>query len=174
MTLEWLYRRTRRPLNACVFSRLRILLLRVSLFQLYSPSRITFFLAVHRSNWRRWFWSIKDAYQLPCRLHPNFLKVINHSKWQTHKLSDYYKLTIPCSAPFSADSPWSRYRPLIEHMIWIDVIASVSNGKGSRLLPTYRRILKHLPTDSNMGMNRPFLQMDKIMGCDSTTVGSSS
>ncbi|OWZ33025.1 hypothetical protein C356_05516 [Cryptococcus neoformans c45] len=73
-------------------------------------------------------------------------------------------------APFSADSPWSRYRPLIEHMIWIDVIASVSNGKGSRLLPTYRRILKHLPTDSNMGMNRPFLQMDKIMGCDSTTL----
>ncbi|WVQ76045.1 hypothetical protein IAR50_005681 [Cryptococcus sp. DSM 104548] len=67
-------------------------------------------------------------------------------------------------------SPWSRYRPLIQHMIWIDVFASVTQGKGSRILPTYRKILRSLPTDVLAGDSKPSMQMDKVMGCDSTTL----
>ncbi|ODN82201.1 OPT family small oligopeptide transporter [Cryptococcus amylolentus CBS 6039] len=67
-------------------------------------------------------------------------------------------------------SPWSRYRPLIQHMIWIDIFASVNSGKGSRILPTYRRILRSLPTDIISGVSKPLLEMDRVMGCDSTTL----
>ncbi|ODN85250.1 hypothetical protein L198_07573 [Cryptococcus wingfieldii CBS 7118] len=66
-------------------------------------------------------------------------------------------------------SPWSRYRHLIEHMIWADVIASVSYNKSSRLLPTYRRILLHMPAES-FAPGSPMILMDQVMGCDSTTL----
>ncbi|WVQ83381.1 hypothetical protein IAT38_005522 [Cryptococcus sp. DSM 104549] len=66
------------------------------------------------------------------------------------------------------NSPWARYRHLIEHMIWTDIIASVSQNKASRLLPSYRRILTHLPAEQ--GNPPPLLLMDKVMGCDSTTL----
>ncbi|ODN82288.1 hypothetical protein L202_02568 [Cryptococcus amylolentus CBS 6039] len=66
-------------------------------------------------------------------------------------------------------SPWSRYRHLIEHMIWADVIASVSYNKSSRLLSTYRRILLHMPAES-FAPGSPMILMDQVMGCDSTTL----
>ncbi|WWC59322.1 uncharacterized protein I303_101874 [Kwoniella dejecticola CBS 10117] len=75
-------------------------------------------------------------------------------------------------------SPWSRYRILIEHMIWIDILASVTQNKASPLLPVYRKLLDHLPYNSNadpMGTKttngtKPLLLMDRLMGCDSTTL----
>lgn len=66
-------------------------------------------------------------------------------------------------------TPWKKYRHLIEHMIWTDVIASVSQNKASRLLPTYRRILIHFPADTPETAESMIL-MDKVMGCDSTTL----
>ncbi|WVQ83360.1 hypothetical protein IAT38_005499 [Cryptococcus sp. DSM 104549] len=66
-------------------------------------------------------------------------------------------------------SPWRRYRPLVEHMIWTDIISSVSQNKASRLLPTYRKLLKRLPSESSLD-NKPVVQMDKVMGSDSTTL----
>ncbi|WVO16490.1 hypothetical protein L204_104167 [Cryptococcus depauperatus] len=70
-------------------------------------------------------------------------------------------------------SPWHRYRCHIEHMLWTDIIASVSIGVTSRLLPTYRKILLHLPTDRVVARGTGatvFVLMDKVMGCDSTTL----
>ena len=57
-------------------------------------------------------------------------------------------------------------------MLWTDVIASVSQNKASRLLPTYRRILIHFPADTPETAESMIL-MDKVMGCDSTTVSPS-
>lgn len=57
-------------------------------------------------------------------------------------------------------------------MIWTDVIASVSQNRASRLLPTYRRILTHFPADTPETAESMIL-MDKVMGCDSTTVSPS-
>ncbi|WRT64835.1 uncharacterized protein IL334_001771 [Kwoniella shivajii] len=67
-------------------------------------------------------------------------------------------------------SPWSRYRLLIEHMIWSDIINSVTQNKASSLLPMYRRLLDHLPSGNPAPPNRPTLLMDRLMGCDSTTL----
>ncbi|WWC87000.1 uncharacterized protein L201_001882 [Kwoniella dendrophila CBS 6074] len=64
-------------------------------------------------------------------------------------------------------SPWSRYRILIEHMVWTDIIASVTRNQASTLLPMYRKILDHSPSSQP---NKPVLLMDKTMGCDSTTL----
>ncbi|WVQ87096.1 hypothetical protein IAS59_000817 [Cryptococcus gattii] len=66
-------------------------------------------------------------------------------------------------------TPWKKYRHLIEHMIWTDVFASVSQNKASRLLSVYRRILTHSPADTPETAESMIL-MDKVMGCDSTTL----
>lgn len=70
----------------------------------------------------------------------------------------------------SVPSPWQRYRQLVEVMIWMDIIASVSLNRVSRLLPTYRNLLGHLPV---MSLSHPKLSMERVMGGDSTTVSSS-
>ncbi|OCF37396.1 hypothetical protein I316_00517 [Kwoniella heveanensis BCC8398] len=70
----------------------------------------------------------------------------------------------------SPGSPWKRYRQLIEHMIWTDIIASVTQNKASQLLATYRRILDHLPAEPGSPAETNMLLMDRVMGCDSTTL----
>ena len=52
-------------------------------------------------------------------------------------------------------------------MVWMDIIASVSLNRGTRLLPTYRNMLGHLPV---MSATVPKLSMERVMGGDSTTV----
>lgn len=49
----------------------------------------------------------------------------------------------------------------------MDIIASVSNNKGTRLLPIYRNLLGHLPV---MSTTHPKLSMERVMGGDSTTL----
>ncbi|KAK8847335.1 hypothetical protein IAR55_005192 [Kwoniella newhampshirensis] len=66
-------------------------------------------------------------------------------------------------------SLWSRCPHLLQHMMWIDIIASVSLNKTSRLLPAYRKLLEHLPFGIGTS-SRPVILMDKVMGCDSTTM----
>ncbi|WVF69939.1 hypothetical protein IAT40_004724 [Kwoniella sp. CBS 6097] len=68
------------------------------------------------------------------------------------------------------DSPWKRYRQLVEHMIWTDIFASVTQNKASQLLATYRRILDHLPAEPGSPAETNMLLMDRVMGCDSTTL----
>nr|XP_019008552.1 uncharacterized protein I206_06229 [Kwoniella pini CBS 10737]OCF47333.1 hypothetical protein I206_06229 [Kwoniella pini CBS 10737] len=80
----------------------------------------------------------------------------------------------------SGPSPWSRYHILIEHMIWIDILASVTYNKASTLLPVYRKILNHMPLPFNSDANltvknasssgKPLVLMDRLMGCDNTTL----
>ncbi|WVQ97982.1 hypothetical protein IAU59_005102 [Kwoniella sp. CBS 9459] len=72
--------------------------------------------------------------------------------------------------PGSPGSPWKRYRQLIEHMIWTDILASVTQNKASQLLATYRRILDHLPAEPGSPAETNMLLMDRVMGCDSTTL----
>lgn len=50
----------------------------------------------------------------------------------------------------------------------MDIIASVSQNRVSRLLSTYRNLLGHLPV---MSLSHPKLSMERVMGGDSTTVG---
>ena len=64
-------------------------------------------------------------------------------------------------------SPWQRYRPLIAVMVWMDILGSVTQNKGSRLLPTYRRLLSHFPAQRDSGAR---LAMEHVWGCDDTTV----
>ena len=52
-------------------------------------------------------------------------------------------------------------------MVWMDIIASVTLNRGSRLLPSYRNLLGHLPI---LGTSIPKLSMDRVMGGDSTTL----
>ncbi|WVR04577.1 hypothetical protein IAU60_001585 [Kwoniella sp. DSM 27419] len=59
-------------------------------------------------------------------------------------------------------SPWARYRQLIEHMIWTDIIAAVTQNKATQLLATYRRLLDHMPADPASG-TEPLLLMDRLL-----------
>ncbi|WVW78542.1 hypothetical protein I302_100497 [Kwoniella bestiolae CBS 10118] len=65
---------------------------------------------------------------------------------------------------------WSRYPVLLESMIWIDIISSVTYNKASTLLPMYRKLLSHVPHDQSGLSSRPVVLMDRMMGCDSTTL----
>ncbi|OCF58886.1 hypothetical protein L486_03378 [Kwoniella mangroviensis CBS 10435] len=67
-------------------------------------------------------------------------------------------------------SPWSKYPILLESMIWIDIISSVTYNKASTLLPMYRKLLSHMPYDQFGNNGKPLVLMDKMMGCDSTTL----
>lgn len=67
-------------------------------------------------------------------------------------------------------SPWQRYKPLICAMVWLDIIGSVSQNRPSRLLPVYRSLLYHPPGAGAWGERRARLRMEKVMGCDDTTV----
>ncbi|OCF76859.1 hypothetical protein I204_02566 [Kwoniella mangroviensis CBS 8886] len=67
-------------------------------------------------------------------------------------------------------SPWSKYPILLESMIWIDIISSVTYNKASTLLPMYRKLLNHMPYDQFGNNGKPLVLMDKMMGCDSTTL----
>ncbi|WWD21426.1 hypothetical protein CI109_105911 [Kwoniella shandongensis] len=66
-------------------------------------------------------------------------------------------------------TPWARFPHLIQHMIWTDTIASVSQNKTSKMLPAYRKLLDHPPVEAGTN-NRPLILMDKVMGADSTTL----
>ena len=67
-------------------------------------------------------------------------------------------------------SPWKRYRPLMCAMVWMDIVGSVSQNKVTRLLPIYRTVLARAPSGRNGGEERQRLRMDKVVGCDDTTV----
>lgn len=67
-------------------------------------------------------------------------------------------------------SPWKRYRPLMCAMVWMDIVGSVSQNKVTRLLPIYRTVLAQAPSGWNGGEKRERLRMDKVVGCDDTTV----
>lgn len=77
------------------------------------------------------------------------------------------EFTTGVNRPNSA-SPWKRYRPLIQVMIWMDVFGSVTQNKASQCLPVYRQLLTHYPSQASTGRIR--LHMEQVMGCDDTTV----
>lgn len=54
------------------------------------------------------------------------------------------------------------------HLIWVDVVSSISKNSGSKLLDHYRKLLLHRPIDPDNTDNQVLLE--KTMGCDSTTV----
>lgn len=62
----------------------------------------------------------------------------------------------------------SRYPELMPHLIWVDVVSSVSKNTGTRLLGTYRKLLLHRPITQEDPTDQVLLE--KTMGCDSTTV----
>jgi hypothetical protein len=61
-----------------------------------------------------------------------------------------------------------QYPVWMPHLIWVDVVSSVSKNTGSRLLPTYRKLLLHKPINPDLPGDEVLLE--KTMGCDSTTV----
>jgi len=68
-------------------------------------------------------------------------------------------------------TPWQRYRALIEVMITTDIVGSLSMNRGSRLLPTYRTLLTRI---SGFSPPEQAIAMLDVMGCDNTTVGACS
>ena len=54
------------------------------------------------------------------------------------------------------------------HLIWVDVVSSISKNTTSRMLGTYRKLLLHKPVDPTDSGEAVLLE--KTMGCDSTTV----
>jgi hypothetical protein len=65
------------------------------------------------------------------------------------------------------ETPWQKYRSVIEVAIDTDIIAAISLNRGSRLLPTYRKLLSRMD-----GLTTPeqYISMLDVMGCDNTTV----
>lgn len=55
-------------------------------------------------------------------------------------------------------------------MVWMDIVGSVSQNKASRLLPMYRRLLGQSPAAYGQKVARNKLSMERVMGCDDTTV----
>ena len=53
-------------------------------------------------------------------------------------------------------------------MVWVDIVGSVTQNIPSRLLPIYRSLLAQ---PSWNGGSKSKLSIDKVMGCDDTTVG---
>lgn len=66
-------------------------------------------------------------------------------------------------------SPWQRYRPLICAMVWMDIVGSVTLNQASSILPVYRGLLAQAPARFGE-KRRNKLHMDRVMGCDDTTV----
>jgi hypothetical protein len=54
------------------------------------------------------------------------------------------------------------------HLIWVDVVSSISKNTTSRMLGTYRKLLLHKPVDPEDPGE--VVLLEKTMGCDSTTV----
>jgi hypothetical protein len=54
-------------------------------------------------------------------------------------------------------------------MVWMDIFGSITLNQGSKLLTTYRYLLKHDPASAN---DKVRLRMENVMGCDDTTVAS--
>lgn len=57
------------------------------------------------------------------------------------------------------------------HLIWVDVVSSISKNTGSKLLNHYRKLLLHRPIEQENPDNEVLLE--RTMGCDSTTVSRS-
>ena len=56
------------------------------------------------------------------------------------------------------------------HLIWVDVVSSISKNTTSRMLGIYRKLLLHKPVDPEDPGE--VVLLEKTMGCDSTTVRS--
>lgn len=56
------------------------------------------------------------------------------------------------------------------HLIWVDVVSSISKHTASLMLGTYRKVLLHGPIDPEDPGE--VVLLEKTMGCDSTTVCS--
>ncbi|ODN74109.1 hypothetical protein L202_07567 [Cryptococcus amylolentus CBS 6039] len=67
----------------------------------------------------------------------------------------------------SPNVPWKQYRPLIEFMIRLDIIGSVTENKPSRLLDVYRVLLKRSKADPTTETQRI---LPHLVGCDNTTL----
>ena len=70
-------------------------------------------------------------------------------------------------SPPGVQTPWQRYRPLMEIMISTDLIASLSENKANPSLPTYRMILGRV---SGLAPPEQAIDMLEVMGCDNVTV----
>ena len=67
----------------------------------------------------------------------------------------------------NVQTPWQRYRALIEAMIQTDIVGSLSLNRGSEMLPAYRTLLARM--DSLVPPDQ-MISMLEVMGCDNLTV----
>ena len=58
---------------------------------------------------------------------------------------------------------------MIGGMVWMDIVGSVIQNRASPTLPIYRKLLGQEP-DWATGIIPHKLGMDRVMGCDDTTV----
>lgn len=82
--------------------------------------------------------------------------------------SIYLRTRIDCFQRQMSQTPWQRYRSLIEILINTDVLGAVSQNRASRLLPVYRNVLTRFNGVTSPGAT---IDMSGVTGNDNTTVG---